>query len=150
MFKQITAALDGSPNSIKALDYAAHIASQDNATLQIISVIEPLSAAYAGGSTSAYNEVHLEVTKKQYQNIQQEQNTKLAKQYPDLKITTIIREGRPSKEISQAAEDSDLIVIGHCGHGGILNWVLGSVAKQIVDNCTASVLVIKDPDYCQA
>jgi nucleotide-binding universal stress UspA family protein len=150
MFNKITAALDGSESSIKALQYAAHLANQDKAELQIISVIEPLSAAYAGGSTSAYNEVHLEVTKQQYQKIQQEQTTKLTKQYPDLKITTIIREGRPSTEISQAAEDSDLIVIGHRGHGGILNWVLGSVAKQIVDNCTASVLIIKNPDYCNA
>ncbi|TFH15699.1 universal stress protein [Candidatus Bathyarchaeota archaeon] len=150
MFNKITAALDGSESSIKALQYAAHLANQDKAELQIISVIEPLSAAYAGGSTSAYNEVHLEVTKQQYQKIQQEQTTKLTKQYPDLKITTIIREGRPSTEISQAAEDSDLIVIGHRGHGGILSWMLGSVAKQIVDNCTASVLIIKNPDYCNA
>jgi nucleotide-binding universal stress UspA family protein len=150
MFKQITAALDGSPNSIKALDYAAHIASQDNATLQIISVIEPLPVIYGGASTAAYNEANQLGMEKNYQKIQTEQRARLKKQYQKLKITTIIKEGRPSTKITESALDSDLIVIGHRGHGGVRNWILGSVAKQIVDQCTAPVLIIKDPDYCQA
>lgn len=149
MFQQITAALDGSENSIQALDYAANIASQDKATLQIISVIEPLPIIYGGASTAAYNEANKSVMEQNYKKIQTEQRARLKKQYPNLKITTLIKEGRPAAKITESSLDSDLIVIGHKGHGGVIEWMLGSVAKQIVDGCTCPVLVIKDPDYCK-
>jgi nucleotide-binding universal stress UspA family protein len=46
--------------------------------------------------------------------------------------------------INEASSDSDLIVVGHRGLGGVFNLLLGSVAKQVVESCTIPVLVVKE------
>ena len=143
MFKQITAAIDGSPTSLLALETAAHIAEQDHAELQIISIIEPLPIILAGTSTSTINETHMETLNQYYKKLHHEQEHRLKQTYPDLKITTVIKTGRPAQKIQETAEDTDLIVIGHRGHSGIESLILGSVAKQILDLCSAPVLIVK-------
>ncbi|TRO53566.1 universal stress protein [Candidatus Bathyarchaeota archaeon] len=143
MFKQVTAAIDGSPTSIAALETAAHIASQDKAELQIISIIEPLPIILAGTISDPINETHIETLNQYYKKLHHEQEHHLRQTYPGLKITTVIKTGRPAQKIQETAEDTDLIVIGHRGHSGIESLILGSVAKQILDLCSAPVLVVK-------
>jgi nucleotide-binding universal stress UspA family protein len=148
MFNKILVAVDGSESSIQALDYAAHFAAQNNAELLIISAIEPLPTLYSGGASQSYVEQHKETMYKNYTDIQKMHTERLMVKYPNLPIKTIIEEGKPVFVIKEAAIDVDLIVIGHRGQGAILSWVLGSVAKQIVDSCTVPVLVVKDKNYC--
>ncbi len=148
MFNKILVAVDGSDSSIKALDYAAHLASQDNAELIIISAAEPLPPIAIEGSTPSYLPQYQDDLHKALEKIQKEQLDRIQKQYPKLKITAKVIDGRPVPVIREASKNTDLIVIGHRGQGGILDWMLGSVAKQIVDTCTVPVLVIKDKDYC--
>ena len=150
MFKNIHAAIDGSPSSIKALDYAAHLATQEKATLHIISAAEPLPALAEQGGSNQYMPRYQDDLHKALEEIQTEQVKRLKKLYPELKTEAQVIDGRPVPVIKEAAKTSDLIVIGHRGHGAILSLVLGSVAKQIVDTCTAPVLVVKDQDYCPA
>ena len=148
MFHKITAAIDGSPTSIKALDEAAHIAAQDKAELHIITAIVPLPLFLAGATSSPVNEVHISTQTQYYQKLHHTQEHRLHQTYPDLKITTTIKEGRAATVIKEAATDSDLIVIGHRGQSGIETHILGSVAKELLDQCTSPVLIIKDPT-CQ-
>jgi nucleotide-binding universal stress UspA family protein len=148
MFNKILVAVDGSDPSIQALDYAAHLAYQNKAKLLIISAIEPLPTLYSGGASQSYVEQHIETMHKNYTEIQKKQVDRIMAKYPNLTITANIKEGKPVSVIKEAGSDVDLIVIGHRGQGAILSWVLGSVAKQIVDSCTVPVLVIKDKNYC--
>jgi nucleotide-binding universal stress UspA family protein len=151
MFKNITAAIDGSDSSIKALDYAAHLANNEEATLHIISAAEPLPPISASVVTGAnYYPQYQDDIHKALEEIQTEQLKRLNKLYPTLKIETQVIDGRPVPVIKQATKGTDLIVLGHRGHGAILSLMLGSVAKQIVDTCTAPVLIVKDQDYCPA
>lgn len=143
MFHQVTAAIDGSPISLHALDTAAHIASQDNAELQIVSVVEPLPLILAGTPRSPINETHIENQYQIYRKLHQEQRRRLRETYPHLKTTSAIKTGRPAKTISETTLDTDLIVVGHRGLGGLDSLVLGSVAEELLDQCTAPVLVIK-------
>ncbi|TFH18750.1 universal stress protein [Candidatus Bathyarchaeota archaeon] len=39
--------------------------------------------------------------------------------------------------------------MSHRAHRWLLNWVLGGVSQQVVNSCTAPVLVVKDQKYCQ-
>lgn len=149
MFKKILIALDGSDSSLRALDYAAHLAKQNKSELLIISAAEPLPPlAYEGAGSSAYMPQYQDDLHNSLEKMQKEETAKLAKNHPTLKITSKVIDGRPAHVIREAAKDSDLIVIGHRGNGGLLSWMLGSVAKQIVDSCTCPVLVVKNPDYC--
>lgn len=85
---------------------------------------------------------------KSLEEMQKTQIEHLSMDHPSLKIATVVVDGRAVQVIKEASQDCDLIVMGHRGLGGILSWVLGSVAKQMVDSCTAPVLVVKNPDYC--
>ena len=65
--------------------------------------------------------------------------------FPDLKVTTKLLEGRPSATIVSEAdiEEADLIVIGSRGIGGITGWILGSTSRNVVESCTKPILVVK-------
>ena len=148
MFNKILVAVDGSESSINALDYAAYLADQNKAKLHIISAIEPLPTLYSGGVTQSYIGQHSNAMHKNYTEVQKTHIERLTAKYPCLKIFSKVEEGRSVTVIREAAKESDLIVIGHRGQGAIISWILGSVAKQIVDSCTVPVLVVKDKDYC--
>jgi nucleotide-binding universal stress UspA family protein len=150
MFKEILIGLDGSESSLHALNYAAHLAKQDKAKLHVVTAVEPLPPlAYGGaGGAPAYMPQYQDDLHNGLEKMQKEQLEKLKQEYPTLEITGDVIDGRPAHVIRDAAGNADLIVIGHRGHGGILSWVLGSVAKEIVDGCSVPVLVVKDKDYC--
>jgi len=150
MFDKILVAIDGSESSLQALDYAAHLASQNNAELKIISAAEPLPplTTQATPGFPSYIDNYQQELYESFEKIQKEQVERILKEYPNLKITAEVQEGRAVTVIREASEDADLIVLGHRGQSGILTWMLGSVAKQIVDSCTVPVLVIKDRNYC--
>jgi nucleotide-binding universal stress UspA family protein len=78
-------------------------------------------------------------------------NKELKQKHPTLKTVPIVMEGKPAQTIIEAskARKSDLIIVGNRGHSGILDWMLGSVSQQIVNNCTAPVLVVKNEKYCK-
>ena len=148
MFKKILIALDGSDSSLRALDYAAHISKKYNAELHIVSAAERLPLpAFESSRASIYRPQYQEDLHKSLEKIQKEQIAKLAKTHPGLNVTGDVIDGRPATVIKEAAQGADLIVIGHRGHGGILSWILGSVAKQVVDDSTVPVLVVKNKDY---
>ena len=150
MFKEILIGLDGSESSLHALSYAIHLAQQNKAKLHIVTAAEPLPPlAYDGvGGAPAYIPQYQDDLHDGLEKMQNEQLAKLKKEYPDVQITGEVIDGRPAHVIRDAMGNADLIVIGHRGHGGILSWVLGSVAKEIVDNCSVPVLVVKNKDYC--
>ena len=150
MFDKILVAIDGSESSLQALDYAAHLASQGDAELKIISAVEPLPpfSTQATPGFPRYIENFQQDLYEGYEKIQKEQIERIQKEYPNLKITAEVQEGRAVTVIREASEGVDLIVMGHRGQSGILTWMLGSVAKQVVDSCTVPVLVIKDRKYC--
>jgi nucleotide-binding universal stress UspA family protein len=150
MFEKIIVGVDGSESSIYALEYAAQIADEDKAELKIISAAEPPPpfTIEATGITPVYKTQYREEIVKTLEETQKTQKNRLSKKYPDLQFYSEVREGRPSQIIREASKDSDLIVIGHRGQGGIISWLLGTVAKQILESCTIPVLVVKNPDYC--
>jgi nucleotide-binding universal stress UspA family protein len=65
--------------------------------------------------------------------------------FPDLEITTLLLEGKPSTTIVESADNQnvDLIVIGSRGIGGITGWILGSTSRRVVESCTKPILIIK-------
>jgi len=70
---------------------------------------------------------------------------KVEETHPDLKVETLLKEGKPSTIIVETAESNnvDLIVIGSRGLGGISGLILGSTSRRVVDSCTKPILIIK-------
>jgi nucleotide-binding universal stress UspA family protein len=62
-------------------------------------------------------------------------------------ITTFIRIGKPTDEITQFATENavDLVIMGTHGRTGLAHMFLGSVTERVIRTCTAPVLTIRHP-----
>lgn len=153
MFKKILVAFDGSEPSKHALNHAVEVAKKFQADIKIISVVPrvmmpvfpdegfgaaPISAAQEFGE---YQEKMTDF----YENALNEAESRIEEESPELKVETVLKEGRPSSTIVETAEedDFDLIVIGSRGLGGITGWILGSTSRRVVESCTKPILVVK-------
>jgi len=60
-------------------------------------------------------------------------------------VKTLLRTGHvPSVIVEEADnEDADLIIMGSRGLSGIKSWVLGSISKAVVEQCTKPILLVK-------
>jgi nucleotide-binding universal stress UspA family protein len=61
-------------------------------------------------------------------------------------VTTQLREGADaSEELMTVAREvrADLIVMGHCGSGGVERFLLGNVANQVAHHAPCAVWVVR-------
>jgi nucleotide-binding universal stress UspA family protein len=58
-------------------------------------------------------------------------------------VTTEIRRGPASHEITSVARPDDLVVMATHGRGGLQRWLLGSVAESVVRHSPAPVLLVR-------
>ncbi len=62
-------------------------------------------------------------------------------------VETLVREGRPDREIVAAARawGATLIVIGSHGHTGLGRWLFRSTAEAVVCQAPCAVLTLRGP-----
>lgn len=147
MFQHLVVAIDGSENSLKALDYALVMAEHLNAALDIISVEETLppyvskepetDAAHREAS-GYFGKLHLEAIRKATRR--------------GIAATSQVLVGHELGAIVEylRAARADLLIIGARGHSAIWNAFLGGTADQLVAHAPTSILVIHSGSIVQA
>jgi universal stress protein A len=138
-YKKILLALDLSAESDQLRDKARTIASANQAELQVVHVIEPLSFAYGG-------DVPMDLTSIQEQ-LDKHAADKLdafcsALDYP---VTTkTVATGQTETEIHRIADEEsiDLIIVGSHGRHGIA-LLLGSTANGVLHGANCDVLAVR-------
>ena len=67
----------------------------------------------------------------------------------DLKTTTLVVEGYPGTSIVDEAEKwgADFVLVGSHGHSGFVRFLLGSIAKAVVQNAPCSVEIVRHPSH---
>ena len=153
MYKRILVALDGSEQSCKALDHAAALAEKFGSELTLLAVIPRMMTSVfthdgfvvSSLLTAMDTEKYKEKMKDIYQDVLADAEARVRLEHPDLSVSTMLREGRPSAAIVDVAEKDgyDLIVMGSRGIRGIKGWILGSTSRGVVDSCRKPVLIIK-------
>ncbi len=153
MYKKILVAFDGSEASKHALDHAVNIAEPFGAEVAVLSVVPrvmmpvfPDEGFGAAPITAAQDmSEYQEKMKGIYTKSLEDAKNDIEANFPDLKVSVKLLEGRPSSTIVSEAEneDADLIVIGSRGIGGITGWILGSTSRNVVESCTKPILVVK-------
>ena len=143
--------VDGSAQSMKAVDKAAEIASgcQIN-EVSLIHVYEPIPLTYIEYvNASQYKEQteRIDELNRQLVADRREMLQKAAASFKDKGIEPdmILEEGHPSHTIAQLAEEKkfDMIVMGNRGIGGLKKLILGSVSNAVIQESHTSVLVVK-------
>jgi nucleotide-binding universal stress UspA family protein len=138
----IVVGLDGSANSEHALDWAMRQAAALDAPLTVIAVHE-VPKSYWGGIpvTGPADPPLLD----KLQQAAQEMTDKAASRLGDARpgsVTVRALNGFVVKELVDASQDADLVVVGVGGGGGFARLLMGSVSSEIIQHSACPVVVV--------
>jgi nucleotide-binding universal stress UspA family protein len=138
----IVVGVDGSPESLYALDLAATIGRAQEATIHIVHVRPRLRTFGLGAAGSVeYAQAEDELDRA----VRDEAGAHLSGHPGTWTVT--IRSGNVGHELLSVADelDADLVVVGHRSHGTLHDALLGSTATGTVHHSRRSVLVAIPP-----
>jgi nucleotide-binding universal stress UspA family protein len=145
--KRIVVAVDRSEASLRAVDFAADLASKYDAELVLLTVgrevvgSDPGFEAYARMEhvQEAMPSVIIESIRNELVSVRDRAAAKGAQQ-----ISIEVAVGEPAAQILAAANvgQVDLIVLGSRGHGRLAGLLLGSVTQKVVALAHGPVLVV--------
>jgi nucleotide-binding universal stress UspA family protein len=135
-FKRILVGVDGSDNSLRAVQKAAEIASLHRAEITLLHVIQPAESGYYTGMPTTDLAERAKGEDKLYRaKIACEEAGLL----PELKVML----GNPAESILDLSEKGyDLIVVGTRGIGALARFIMGSVSMRVVQFSKTPVLVV--------
>ena len=138
MFKTIVVAVDGSPSSDRALEYATQLAKEQSSRIVLAHVTE-LIAGRAAGTVNLGDDELVEKIR--------DRAAQLGKDGVNAEVRVArTMSGGPAHAIAEIATDSkaDLIVTGTRGHTVLTGMVIGSVAQRMLHVAPCPVLVVPD------
>jgi nucleotide-binding universal stress UspA family protein len=138
----IVVGVDGSPNSERALNWAMKLAAALHAPLTVVAVHE-VAKSYWGGIpvTGPADRPLLE----KLQQAAEEMTQKAAKQLgdagpPSVKVHAV--NGFVVKELVDASQDADMVVVGARGGSGFSRLLMGSVSSEVVQHSACPVVIV--------
>jgi len=141
MFRNILVAVDGSPDSDRALTQAIDLAESQHSRLTLFSaVVMPPAGAYFGGGGA--------VAATLARDAEAETETILrraAQRVPDRVSLSTVLSGEPVRHalIHQIKQGTyDLVVMGSRGRGAMRSVLLGSVSHYVLHHSPVPVLVV--------
>jgi len=145
----IVVGIDGSPASRDALVYALQDAGRRHARLRVVAAAPELQfwgtayglGMYGMGVPPTTAEIVADVRAAAQRMIDE-----VSAAHPGtaaVSIDLVTAAGAPAEVLLSAAQDADLLVLGHRGRGGISSALLGSVGLQCVLHATCPVTVVR-------
>jgi len=137
MIRKILVAVDGSPHSRAALDFAVDIASRYGATLILLHAFPHVSDLLG----TPYYEHLLAARTLIGQRLLESAQTQVGDAAP---VETQLVEGPPAPAVLHIAADKrcDMIVVGSRGHGQMIGLLLGSVSSAVAQHAKCPVLIV--------
>jgi nucleotide-binding universal stress UspA family protein len=150
MIKQILVAVDGSENSLRALDFALDLTEKYDASLTILNVSESVALSAVPQDPSAISIERLVTFNKElnkiHENILKKAFLHAKESKPNMSISSKLREGNPAYQIIAEAKESgfDVIVVGHKGVGKVKEFLgLGGISEKVVHNAPCPVIIVR-------
>ncbi|MGV9665273.1 universal stress protein [Nocardia niigatensis] len=141
--KPVVVGVDGSPNSLPAVELAFQEASQRKVDL---------IAVHAWSDTSGFDLPVLG-----WDSIRSTQDVLLeaalagyVARYPEVTVRRIVACDTPVRSVLEQAENAQLVVVGSHGRGGFEGMVLGSVSTALLHLAPCPVLVVRQPSQKRA
>ncbi len=153
MYNKILLPTDGSEKSKKANKHALWIADKSNADIVVFYVIEPHFpqvettlpiSTLPTPDEYFYDEIRTEgkqIIEEFKQELEESKSKGICK---NVKLKSLIKEGKPSKEILNVIkeENIDLVIMGASGRHGLDRFVLGSVTERVIRETKTTVMVV--------
>ncbi|MCI3273811.1 universal stress protein [Streptomyces cylindrosporus] len=139
MTRPITAGVDGTEESIAALDWAAREAVRRGLALRVVQAwrFQPYEAIDAADLDTQAGWVRDAVS---------EAARAVSSRHSGLEVTTDVLEGESAEQLVGAAADAEMLVIGARGHGPVVGFLLGSVGQQVIAETTRPVVLVRAGD----
>ncbi|MFC8513046.1 universal stress protein [Streptomyces sp. NPDC057257] len=139
MTRPITAGVDGTEESIAALDWAAREAVRRGLVLRVVQAwrFQPYEAIDAADLDTQAGWVRDAVS---------EAARAVSSRHSGLEVTTDVLEGESAEQLVGAAADAEMLVIGARGHGPVVGFLLGSVGQQVIAETTRPVVLVRAGD----
>jgi nucleotide-binding universal stress UspA family protein len=138
----IVVGVDGSPNSESALDWAMRQASAVHSPLTVIAVHE-VAKSYWGGIpvVGPADAPLLEKLRQAAEEMTQKAARRLGDAPPpSVKVHAV--DGFVVKELVDASQDADLVVVGTRSGGSLARLVMGSVSSEVVQHSACPVVIV--------
>ena len=139
MTRPITAGIDGTEESLAALDWAAREAVRRGLALRVVHAwrFEPYEAIDAGDPDTQAGWVR--------DTLAEAVRTVTAR-HPGLDVSSDVLEGDTVEALVGAATDAELLVLGSRGHGPVVGFLLGSVGQQVIAEAVRPVVLVRAGD----
>ena len=141
MFSKVLVPVDGSENSLRALEAAIFLSKKIETQITALHVMEKAPTVYI------HPQKELEELLKNYRNESERILGKCQEigNNNEIELNTAISKGNVASRIIQYAEKGlfDLIVMGHRGSGKFKEMVLGSVSEKVLHQTKCSVLIVR-------
>jgi universal stress protein A len=137
-FKRILAPVDFDPSSLKALDYAAKVAKQNDGVVYILHIV-PVDMDVSGMPQ------YVDLIKRQ-ESLDREKLSAIAKdKLGDVKWEVLDEMGEPADVIDEVAAKlpADLIVMVTHGRRGLARMVEASIAEKVLRQAPCPVLAVR-------
>jgi nucleotide-binding universal stress UspA family protein len=137
--KRIIVGYDGSAPAAKAFSLTVDLAEKYGAEVRVLAVARPPEFG-----SEVETKAVIENLKLHYQQILRPLHT-VAATHPNVPFHYEVAVGHPAEQIVRHAEDwkADLIVVGHRGRTLFERWLVGSVAKYVINHAPCAVLVAR-------
>ncbi|MFJ3662890.1 universal stress protein [Streptomyces sp. NPDC090119] len=140
MTRPITAGVDGTEESVAALDWAAREAVRRGLPLRVVHAWEQVGELPADRDTQlGWVEEGIGGTVRA-----------LTGRHPGLDVRTELTEDDAVDALLAAGEDAEALVLGTRGHGAVVGFLLGSVGLRVVAEAARPVILVRAGDRAEA
>jgi nucleotide-binding universal stress UspA family protein len=138
----IVVGVDGSPSSIKALEWGIGQAALTGASVEAVTAWHfPNSYGAPLPDSGDYPADAAEILEKA---IAAARNICTGPGEADVKIDRYVAEGPAAEILLSRARQARLLVVGNRGHNGLSEALLGSVSQHLVHHAHSPVVIIRD------
>jgi nucleotide-binding universal stress UspA family protein len=144
---RVLLAVDGSPCSEAAVDEVARRHWPEKSEIRVVTINSPFREELSGErGPSLFDEINQRLRTEASRHLHQAVS-KLQREAPQLKVTSVLRDGSPKDAILDEAEQwgADLIVVGSNGYGALKRFFLGSVSLAVATGASCSVEIVRMP-----
>lgn len=144
---RIVVGIDGSAESREALRWAAREAKLRGAALRVVNAWAfPYVASGPGldpGLDPVLDAQMIDDVRRGADELVERELTELGDDAAGVEIERAVVEGPPAPMLIEAAEGSDLLVVGSRGHGGFGGLLLGSVSQQLSHHAPCPLVIVR-------